>query len=123
MNKDEVLKLSSNTKTLTELLDIMKEWCRCDSRARHLCSALVSSLEPRIAALGSIPDDSPSTKENKERPISVMLVMMQRLTDIQKKQASDQYIKDGAYEYRTRSQVLDPSQLSRELQTFLFELV
>ncbi|KAG8831558.1 hypothetical protein FRC17_002942, partial [Serendipita sp. 399] len=121
--RDEALREFSSASIVDDLVKILKMWCLTDSRVLHLCSALVDSLEAHLDTMSRISDEFDSQKEITERPISIILVMMQRLRGLDSKPDSEQYIKDGAHVARTRNQVLDPSQLQGELESFLSNVV
>jgi midasin len=101
----------------------MREWRNCDSRAQHLCDGLLLSLDRRLKELTKVPSSmTVAEKEVTERPIGIMLVIMQRLQALELSPVSQAFLKDGDSHRRRLWATLDITHLWKELLSFVSEL-
>jgi midasin len=88
-----------------------------------LCDGLLQSLDRRLKELGNVPSGMTVTeKEVTERPIRIMLVIMQRLQALEPSPVSQAFLRDGDSHRRRLWAILDITHLWQELLSFVSEL-
>jgi midasin len=101
----------------------MREWQSYDSRAHHLCDALLQSLERKLKGLDQLPSGMTHVeKEVAERPIGIMLVIMQRLKTLESPPQSQSFVKEGDSRRRRLWDIFDITHLWQELLSFALEI-
>jgi midasin len=101
----------------------MSVWCSEDGRAHHICQGFMQSLEVKLQKLTELPlDVHTSPKYVYERPIGVMLVIMQRLEAMPPALPEEAFIKEGMSRFRRISSNLDVPHLWQEIRLFLTAL-
>ena len=104
-------------------MDIMNTWCTEDGRAHHICQGFVQSLEAKLQNLTELPlGMHTSLKYVHERPIGVMLVIMQRLEAMPPLLPTEAFIKEGMMQFRRISSSLDVPHIWQEIRVFLTAL-
>lgn len=97
----------------------MREWQRYDSRAYHLCNLLLQSLDQKLKSQTQATSDRTVVQKTvAERPIGIMLVIMQRLRSLEPPPASQTFLRDGHSRRQRLWAIMDITHLWDELISF-----
>lgn len=120
---DEYKSAKEATHLVEGLCQIMCEWQSREVRARHLTGALVQALTRKLSELIREPiDQSGVEKDIPERPIGIMLVIMQRLHSLEPPLAAPSFLINGHSRRRQLWAILDVAHLWQELRSFIADL-
>jgi midasin len=120
---DEQELLLNSVTNSKDIMAIMSNWCTEDGRAHHICQGFVHSLEVKLEKLTELPlDVHTSPKYVQERPIGVMLVIMQRLEAMPSVLPMEAFIKEGMTQFRRIGSNLNVPHLWQEIRLFLTAL-
>lgn len=121
--KDERNMLIDTVSLAKSLLGSLNTWCSEDGQAYHICRDFIQSLETRLQDSSLVPRNTHASEEYiPERPISIMVVILQRLEAIQPLHPTEAFIKEGISQFQRISSTLEFPHLWKELKSFLTAL-